>query len=90
MGNWPPILNKRLVPIPPDAILVDRTTKYGNPFRIGQHGTRAEVIAKHRTLIATWPQAEIEPLRGHPLVCWCIPEPCHAENYMERLYGPEE
>ncbi len=39
------VLNKRTDVIPPDAILVDRTTKWGNPFKIGE------------TYIATNPQA---------------------------------
>jgi hypothetical protein len=29
-------------------ILIDRTTKWGNPFIIGIDGTREEVIEKHR------------------------------------------
>ena len=31
----PKVLNKRIDRIPPDAILVDRTTKWGNPYKIG-------------------------------------------------------
>lgn len=27
-----------------DAVKVDRTTKYGNPFRVGEDGTRADCV----------------------------------------------
>ena len=33
--TMPKVLNKRTDFVPPDAILVDRTTKWGNPYRIG-------------------------------------------------------
>lgn len=32
----------------PYDVLIDRTTKWGNPFRIGVHGDREEVIKKYR------------------------------------------
>lgn len=68
------------------AILVDRTTRYGNPFRIGPDGTREEVISKYRNLLwekfqdapretAQW----LEPLAGARLACHCSPEACHGE-----------
>lgn len=31
----PKVLNKRTDFIPPDAILCDRTTKWGNPYKVG-------------------------------------------------------
>lgn len=31
--------------MPPDTVKVDRTTKWGNPFRTGRHGTRADCVA---------------------------------------------
>lgn len=30
--------------MPPNAMKVDRTTKWGNPFVVGKHGTRAECV----------------------------------------------
>lgn len=30
--------------MPPNTIKVDRSTKWGNPFVVGRHGTRAECV----------------------------------------------
>ena len=67
---------------PPDAVLVDRTTEWGNLFKIGRDGTRAEVIAKYEALVhqaicqnPDW----LAPLRGKDLICWCFPKACHAD-----------
>lgn len=30
--------------MPPNTVKVDRTTKWGNPFIVGKHGTRAECV----------------------------------------------
>ena len=30
--------------MPPNTMKVDRTTKWGNPFVVGKHGTRAECV----------------------------------------------
>jgi hypothetical protein len=38
--------------MPPDTVTVARPTKWGNPFVIGEHGTRAECVARYRDLIA--------------------------------------
>ena len=36
--------------MPPNTVKVDRTTKWGNPFIIGQHGTRAKCALWYRYL----------------------------------------
>lgn len=41
------VLNKHCCGIPEDAVYIGRGSKWGNPFVIGRHGTRAEVIAKY-------------------------------------------
>ncbi len=77
---------------PAAAVLVDRRTPWGNPFRVGDahplhnHAmTPAEVIAVHRALWDTPEQRQRirDELRGKDLVCWCAPEPCHADFYLE-------
>jgi hypothetical protein len=76
------IWNKGRGPVPPQAVYVGRPTKWGNPFAIGRDGTRDEVIAKYRAWIVSQPKLAEDArreLRGHDLVCWCSPEPCHAE-----------
>ncbi len=76
----------------PDDVWVDRSTKWGNPFRIGPDGNREEVLRKHREWFATQHDliADLESLRGKRLICWCKPEECHADHYVWLLYGEPE
>jgi hypothetical protein len=88
----------------PGGVYVGReTNRYpasvlGNPFHIGQHGTRAEVVARYRTWLRQQWQArgavrqELERLaaqyRGEgqlTLLCWCAPQPCHADVVREAV-----
>jgi hypothetical protein len=39
----PRVFNK-MRPHPPRAVLVDRTTDFGNPFVIGKHGNRKVLL----------------------------------------------
>ena len=58
-----------------------------NPFHIGIHGDREQVIAKYR--IWLWERIRegnvmvMEALNSltvdNILVCWCHPKPCHGE-----------
>jgi len=78
----PTVLNLRyLRQIPPNSMRVDRSTKYGNPYRIGHDGDRRECIAKFKKYIPTRPDLVAiakKELRGKDLLCWCVPEDCHA------------
>jgi hypothetical protein len=38
--------------IPENTVKVDRTTPWGNPFRVGRDGTRAECVRLYRLLLA--------------------------------------
>lgn len=69
--------------IPEGAVYIGRGTKWGNPFRIGQHGDRAKVIELFETL--TLPKIDVEPLRGRSLVCNCAPLACHGHSIMRKL-----
>lgn len=72
----------------PFDVLIDRRTKWGNPFRIGTHGTRDEVIAKYREWLLTKPDllAELYTLRGKRLGCWCKPEACHGDVLVDLIH----
>jgi hypothetical protein len=74
------IYNKR-TGYPAGAVLIDRTTKFGNPFIIGKDGTRGEVIQKFEQYLCT--NAElmeaVKGLKGKDLVCWCAPLACHGD-----------
>ena len=67
--------------IPEGAVYVGRPTKWGNPFEMGKHGTREEVVAKYKAWITNQPElmAALHELKGKDLICWCAPEACHAD-----------
>ena len=77
----PNVYNKRHT-YPADAVYVGRGSNWGNPFKIGENGTRAEVIEKfegYAEAILKEKPDWLEPLRGKDLVCWCFPKACHAD-----------
>lgn len=67
------------------VVRIDRRTRWGNRFRIGRDGTRAEVIELYRQWL--WRQikngrvdiADLAALQNQRLGCWCAPEPCHGD-----------
>ena len=66
-----------------DVVRIDRRTRWGNPFVIGRHGNREEVIERYRAWL--WGKlrkgeiqvAELAALNGKTLACQCGP-PCHG------------
>lgn len=63
-------------------VMIDRTSKWGNPFVIDVHGTRDEVIAKYAEWIKHQPELinALGELEGKILGCWCKPlHSCHGE-----------
>lgn len=68
-------------------IYIGRGSPYGNPFKIGVHGSREEVITKYRKWALTQPAllGTIEALRGKRLGCWCKPQACHGDVLVEIL-----
>lgn len=71
-------------------VYVGRPTKWGNPFVIGRDGSRDEVIEKYRAMLdEAWDGRghpllkDLGDLTGRDLVCWCAPEPCHADVLLE-------
>ncbi len=65
----------------PYDVYIGRPSKWGNPFTIGDHGTRTEVIEKYRTHIEKNPNLmnALVELRGKTLGCWCKPKACHGD-----------
>lgn len=80
-ASVPRVYNKRRAGIPVDAVYVGRPTKWGNPFVVGVHGTREEVIERYEHWIQKNRElmVALHELRGKDLVCWCAPLPCHAD-----------
>jgi hypothetical protein len=73
-------------------------SKWGNPYRIGEDGDRAEVIRLYREYVLgnTDLLVSLEELRGKRLGCWCVSKPiehardypyCHGEVLLELLGG---
>ena len=55
-------------------------SKWKNPFKIGEDGTRSEVIAMYEIyLVESGLINDIDELRGKILGCWCKPKPCHGD-----------
>lgn len=82
----PSVFNKRSESVPVNAVYIGRPSKWGNPFVIGKHGTREEVIAKYRDYLmsnSTLLASAKRELRGRDLVCFCAPLPCHGDVLLE-------
>jgi hypothetical protein len=79
------ILNVKTDHIGPNAVRVDRSGPWGNPFVIGRDGTRDQVIALYRQWL--WrmilrdvvTKERLRELQGRDLACHCAPQRCHAE-----------
>ena len=67
------------------TVLIDRRTKWGNPFRIASGCSREQAIARYREDLWRRIQAgevsleELAELDGCWLACWCEPLPCHGD-----------
>jgi hypothetical protein len=68
---------------PRSAIYIGRGSPWGNPYRIGVHGTRDEVCDRFEREIL--PQLDLVPLRGKHLVCFCAPARCHGDAILAEL-----
>lgn len=74
---------------PADALFVARPTRWGNPFRVGVHGSRAECVELYRAALETgelgFTSRDVQQaLAGRDLACWCpTAEPCHADVLLE-------
>ena len=79
----PKVLNRRRN-LKSTGVYVGRPTKWGNPFVIGVHGTREEVVALYREYILNSRlKDELHELTGRNLICWCAPLACHADVLLE-------
>jgi ParB-like chromosome segregation protein Spo0J len=66
------------------AVRIDRSTKYGNPFVLGEDGDRDQVCdAYERHYLPHKPsisdRIESGDLTGKVLVCHCYPQRCHGD-----------
>jgi hypothetical protein len=81
-------------------VYIGRPSIFGNPYSIGQHGTRAEVIEKFKRYFYDRLKTDEEfynailKLKGKKLGCFCVKFPidyiredkeCHGEIILEYL-----
>jgi len=80
--------------MPPNTVKVDRSTRWGNPIRIGPGCTAARAVADFALWVNGGTQVQPKPvgvsppsieeirqhLSGKNLACWCPSgQPCHAD-----------
>lgn len=79
--------------MPPNTVKVDRSTDWGNPYRVSADCPNP--VAAFRKLVMddgpvgrAWRVNIRRHLKGKNLACWCPPErACHVDVYLEVLYG---
>jgi len=72
-------------------IYIGRGSIWGNPYTIGEHGNRKEVIAKYKIHLKNSPQLldQINNLRDKTLGCHCKPKDCHGDVLKELVDGKD-
>lgn len=77
---------RRTLGMLPSDVYIGRPGPWGNPYIIGVHGNREEVITMfHEWLLnskvpqAEWMRTHIHELKGKTLICWCKPDACHGD-----------
>lgn len=82
----------------PYDVYIGRPSKWGNPFRVGVHGSREEVVEKYRKWVngeISAPDGSTPPtvaemkhaLQGKTLGCWCKPKLCHGDVIVDLVEG---
>lgn len=74
---------------PANAIICDRTSKYGNPHKVAELG-RDEALWRFRVYFNAKSAAEqtaiLDALEGHTLLCFCaLDEACHVDYYIQLI-----
>lgn len=66
-------------------VYIGRGSRWGNPYKIGQDGTREEVIELFRNHLweslkdGSITNADLLSLDGKRLGCFCKPQACHGD-----------
>ena len=84
------VLNKYKDGATPDSVYIGRGSVWGNPYIIGEHGTRDEVIALYEIhlenmLTKRYYRYKLLELYGKDLVCFCKPQRCHGDIILDRV-----
>lgn len=63
-------------------------SKWGNPFKVGKHGTIEQVLEEYETYIRSQQDLmdSLTELKDKILICWCNDDsPCHADILIKLL-----
>ena len=74
----------------PNDVFIGRGSKWGNPFVLGIHGTREEVVHKYVLHLQSRPDLEeaiVPELEGKNLICYCAPKLCHGHVLLSYFTG---
>lgn len=97
----PQVLNMKTAPAPMrlEAKYVGRPTKWGNPFsHLDDSAAKfktpdaATAIRKFYDMYVNdtaFRRACMRELKHHHLLCWCAPEPCHADILLAWAAGKD-
>lgn len=77
--------------LPENARCVDRSSRWGNQFKIGADGTAEDCVRQYREMMTIFREDYpddyarfLAPLRGKDLACFCsLSDPCHADILLE-------
>lgn len=82
-----------------DVCMIDRDTKFGNPYRLKEDGgqyTREESVERYEEWFKEKLKTdqkfkqEVDELKGETLGCWCKPKACHGDVILKYLRGRME
>lgn len=79
------VVNRRRVKMKDGDLYIGRGSPWGNPFVIGLHGNREQVIERYRIWIAERPHLIDKLISYDPkrLLCYCAPLACHGDVLVE-------
>ena len=73
--------------IPENCIYIGRPTKWGNPYKLNEDGTREEVLQKYRNyleVVLLYNPHFLDELKGKDICCWC---PIFKNNKYYNCHG---
>lgn len=66
-------------------VYIGRPSKWGNPYKIGEHGDRDAVINLYKEYVLNTKELmdALSEIEGKVLGCHCHPKPCHGDVLIE-------
>ena len=84
--DTPRVHNRHRGTAPQGAVYIGRGTTYGNPYVVGEHGTRDECCDMYEKELRANPEAIAyvqKHLKGKHLLCSCKPARCHGDVLLQ-------